>query len=102
MHLSALDRIRMHLWVHSHAIVCICAFAYAYVDVDSNGTKFYGNITVIPELHVTAGFQDNTANANNQAKDEDENSDLLLIIAAASAIGALVLGGMIYLGNEEK
>ena len=75
---------------------------YAYVDVDSNGTKFYGNITVIPELHVTAGFQDNTANANNQAKDEDEDSNLLLIIAAASAIGALVLGGMIYFGKEEK
>ena len=35
---------------------------YAYVDIDSNGTKFYGNITVIPELHVTAGFQDTNAN----------------------------------------
>ena len=35
---------------------------YAYVDIDSNGTKFYGNITVIPELHVTAGFQNTNAN----------------------------------------
>ena len=40
---------------------------YAYVDIDSNGTKFYGNITVIPELHVTAGFQDTNANNIDEA-----------------------------------
>ena len=75
---------------------------YAYVDIDSNGTKFYGNITVIPELHVTAGFQDTNANNIDEAKDEDEDSNLLLIIAAASALGAMILGGMILFGNEEE
>ena len=75
---------------------------YAYVDIDSNGTKFYGNLTVIPELHVTAGFQDGAANVNSEVKDEDEDSSLLLIIAAASAVGALILGGIILFGNEEK
>ncbi|MFL2940932.1 MAG: hypothetical protein BEU01_01275 [Marine Group III euryarchaeote CG-Epi4] len=73
---------------------------YAYIDIDSNGTKFYGNITVIPELHVTAGFQN--SNTNNNIKDEEENSNFLLIVAAASAIGALGLGGMILFGNEEE
>ena len=75
---------------------------YAYVDIDSNGTKFYGNITVIPELHVTAGFQDSNANNIDEAKDEEEDSSLLLIIAAASALGAMILGGMILFGNEEE
>ena len=75
---------------------------YAYVDIDSNGTKFYGNITVIPELHVTAGFQDTNANNIDEAKDEKEDSSLLLIIAAASALGAMILGGMILFGNEEE
>ena len=75
---------------------------YAYVDIDSNGTKFYGNITVIPELHVTAGFQDTNANNIDEAKDEEEDSSLLLIIAAASALGAMILGGMILFGNEEE
>ena len=75
---------------------------YAYVDIDSNGTKFYGNITVIPELHVTAGFQDTNANNIDEAKDEEDDSSLLLIIAAASALGAMILGGMILFGNEEE
>ena len=75
---------------------------YAYVDIDSNGTKFYGNITVIPELHVTAGFQDTNANNIDEVKDEEEDSSLLLIIAAASALGAMILGGMILFGNEEE
>ena len=75
---------------------------YAYVDIDSNGTKFYGNITVIPELHVTAGFQDTNANNIDEAKDEEEDSSLLLIIAAASALGAMILGGMILFCNEEE
>ena len=75
---------------------------YAYVDIDSNGTKFYGNITVIPELHVTAGFQDTNANNIDEAKDEEEDSSLLLIIAAASALGAMILGGMILFGKEEE
>ena len=75
---------------------------YAYIDIDSNGTKFYGNITVIPELHVTAGFQDTNANNIDEAKDEEEDSSLLLIIAAASALGAMILGGMILFGNEEE
>ncbi|MFL2944035.1 MAG: hypothetical protein ACJZ2J_01730 [Candidatus Poseidoniales archaeon] len=75
---------------------------YAYVDIDSNGTKFYGNITVIPELHVTAGFQDTNANNEDGTKDEEEDSSPLLIIAAASALGAMILGGMILFGNEEE
>ena len=75
---------------------------YAYVDIDSNGTKFYGNITVIPELHVTAGFQDTNANNIDEAEDEEENSSLLLIIAASSALGAGILGGMILFGKEEE
>ena len=75
---------------------------YAYVDIDSNGTKFYGNITVIPELHVTAGFQDTSANNIDEAKDEEEDSSLLLIIAASSALGAGILGGMILFGKEEE
>ena len=73
---------------------------YAYVDIDSNGTKFYGNITVIPELH--AGYQDTNAINIDEAKDEEENSNLLLIIAASSALGAGILGGMILFGNEEE
>ena len=75
---------------------------YAYVDIDSNGTKFYGNITVIPELHVTAGFQETNVNNIDESKDEEEDSSLLLIIAAASALGAMILGGMILFGNEEE
>ena len=75
---------------------------YAYVDIDSNGTKYYGNITVIPELHVTAGFQDTNTDNMDEAKDEEEDSSLLLIIAAASALGAMILGGMILFGNEEE
>ena len=75
---------------------------YAYVDIDSNGTKFYGNITVIPELHVTAGFQDTNANNIDEAEGEEENSSLLLIIAASSALGAGILGGMILFGKEEE
>jgi len=75
---------------------------YAYVDIDSNGTKFYGNITVIPELHVTTGFQDTNANNIDEAEEEEENSSLLLIIAASSALGAGILGGMILFGKEEE
>ena len=75
---------------------------YAYVDIDSNGTKYYGNITVIPELHVTAGFQDTNTDNVDEAEDEEEDSSLLLIIAAASALGAMILGGMILFGNEEE
>ena len=75
---------------------------YAYVDIDSNGTKYYGNITVIPELHVPAGFQDTNIDNVDEAEDEEEDSSLLLIIAAASALGAMILGGMILFGNEEE
>ena len=75
---------------------------YAYVDIDSNGTKYYGNITVIPELHVTAGFQDTNTDNVDEAKDEEEDSSLLLIIAAASALGAMILGGTILFGNEDE
>ena len=34
-------------------------------------------------------------------KDDNEKPNFLLIIAAASALGAMVLGGMILFGNKE-
>ena len=74
---------------------------YAYVDIDSNGTKFYGNITVNPEFHVTAGFQDNVVN-NEEDNDSEERPAFLLFIAAGSGVGAAILGGMIIFGNKEE
>ncbi len=74
---------------------------YAYVDIDSNGTKFYGNITVNPEFHFTAGFQDNVVNDEEDNEDE-ERPAFLLFIAAGSGIGAAILGGMIIFGSKEE
>ncbi|OIR23335.1 MAG: hypothetical protein BEU00_00350 [Marine Group III euryarchaeote CG-Epi3] len=80
---------------------------YAFVDLVHNETsgiteKVYGNVTVNPDAHLTAGFQGTTSdNDKSEDKDEDETSNFLLLVAAASGIGAIVLGGMILFGNKE-
>ena len=80
---------------------------YAFVDLVHNETsgiteKVYGNVTVNPDAHLTAGFQGTTSdNDKSENKDEDETSNFLLLVAAASGIGAIVLGGMILFGNKE-
>ena len=81
---------------------------YAFLDLVYNETSesteiVYGNVTVNPDSHLTAGFQ-NTNSNNEELVDDDENEDsnFLLIIAAASAIGAMILGGMILFGNKEE
>jgi len=81
---------------------------YAFLDLVYNETSestkiVYGNVTVNPDSHLTAGFQ-NTNSNNEELIDDDENEDsnFLLIIAAASAIGAMILGGMILFGNKEE
>ena len=53
---------------------------------------------------MTAGFQDTTSNNEGESNDdgESENTNFLLIIAAASALGAMILGGMILFGNKEE
>ncbi len=75
---------------------------YEFVDILSNGNKFYGNITVIPDYHLSAGFQDNSYVENKDSKDNDLSSNFLLIIAASSALGSIILGGMILFGDEEE
>ena len=82
---------------------------YAFLDLVFNETSesteiVYGNVTVNPDYHLTAGFQDTTSNNEGENNDEgeNENTNFLLIIAAASAIGATVLGGMIFFGNKEE
>ena len=80
---------------------------YAFLDLVYNKTSesteiVYGNVTVNPDSHLTAGFQDTTSNGGgSEDKDDNEKSNFLLIIAAASALGAMVLGGMILFGNKE-
>jgi len=81
---------------------------YAFVDVVYNETSkitkmVYGNVTVNPDSHLTAGFQDTSSNGGGSEDENDnEKSNFLLIIAAASALGAMVLGGMILFGNKEN
>ena len=80
---------------------------YAFVDLVYNETSettkiVYGNVTVNPDSHLTAGFQDTTSNSGESGdKNGNGRSNFLLIIAAASALGAIVLGGMILFGNKE-
>ncbi len=73
---------------------------YAFVDIVSNGNKVYGNVTVNPDIHLTAGFQE------TPTTDEDETGEerpaFLLIIAAVSGIGAVILGAMIIFGNKDE
>ena len=73
---------------------------YAFVDIVSNGEKVYGNVTVNPDSHLTAGFQD-TSVIDEKEKENEEKPAFLLIIAALSGIGAIILGGMIIFGNKE-
>ena len=73
---------------------------YAFVDIVSNGEKVYGNVTVNPDAHLTAGFQD-TSIIDEKEEEKEEKPAFLLIIAALSGIGAIILGGMIIFGNKE-
>lgn len=80
---------------------------YAFVDLVYNETSdttkiVYGNVTVNPDSHLTAGFQDTTSSSGESGnKDDNERPNFLLTIAAASALGAMVLGGMILFGNKK-
>ena len=73
---------------------------YAFVDIVSNGDKIYGNVTVNPDTHLTAGFQEPI----NEEKDDEgeERPAFLLIIAAVSGIGAVILGAMIIFGSKDE
>ena len=74
---------------------------YAFVDIVSNGEKVYGNVTVNPDAHLTAGFQD-TSIINEKEDEKEEKPAFLLIIAALSGIGAIILGGMIIFGSKDE
>ena len=74
---------------------------YAFVDMVSNGEKVYGNVTVNPDAHLTAGFQD-TSIINEKEDEKEEKPAFLLIIAALSGIGAIILGGMIIFGSKDE
>ena len=77
---------------------------YAYVDFVFNETsgetrKVYGNVTINPDYHLTAGFQQDTI----EVKDEEEDKPTwLLAIAGISGIGAVVLGAMIIFGSKDE
>jgi len=78
---------------------------YAFVDLIFNETseeteRVYGNVTVNPDFHLAAGFQD-TAEPEAVEEDEEDNS-LLLLIAGGSALGAIALGVMIVLGKKDE
>ena len=73
---------------------------YAFIDIVSSGEKVYGNVTVNPDAHLTAGFQD-TSTIDEKEDEKEEKPAFLLIIAALSGIGAIILGGMIIFGNKE-
>ena len=73
---------------------------YAFVDIVSNGNKVYGNVTVNPDVHLTAGFQETSTNDEDET--EEERPAFLLIIAAVSGIGAVILGAMIIFGSKDK
>ena len=81
---------------------------YSFVDLISNETsgetkRVYGNVTVNPDSHLTAGFQENV---EIEGEDEEEEGDedgppVLLMIAGASAVGAIALGATIVLGKKD-
>ena len=77
---------------------------YAYVDFVFNETsgetrKVYGNVTINPDYHLTAGFQQDTI----EVKDEEEDKPTwLLAIAGISGIGAVILGAMIIFGSKDE
>ena len=79
---------------------------YAFLDLVFNETsgnteRLYGNVTVNPDYHLRAGFQDNIVN-DEEDNDTEERPAFLLFIAAGSGIGAAILGGMIIFGNKEE
>jgi len=86
---------------------------YAFVDLVFNETsgnteKVYGNVTVNSDSHLTAGFQDTNSN-NGQVNNEDKVSDsntqnfnFILIIAAVSTVGSIILGGMILFAKKDE
>ena len=91
---------------------------YAFVDLVFNETsgnteKVYGNVTVNSDSHLTAGFQDNNSN-NGQVNNEDQvsnskvsnsntqKSNFLLIVAAVSTVGSIILGGMILFAKKDE
>ena len=74
---------------------------YAFVDIVSNGDKIYGNVTVNPDTHLTAGFQDTSINEDKEEESE-ERPAFLLIIAAVSGIGAVIHGAMIIFGSKDE
>ena len=72
----------------------------AYVSFSVLGNK-------VNDIGGKTGTAQNAGDKNNEEKSDDENenyiqTNFLLIIAAASAIGAMVLGGMIFFGNKEE
>ena len=82
---------------------------YAYVDFVFNETsgetrKVYGNITINPDYHLTAGFQQDTIEEveEEEETENDTKPTWLLAIAAISGIGAVVLGAMIVFGNKDE
>jgi hypothetical protein len=72
---------------------------YPFVDIVSTGEKIYGNITVNPDVHLTPGFQN-----EEPEKDVDTETEpqWLLIIAAISGMGAVILGAMIVFGKKNE
>lgn len=78
---------------------------YAFVDLIFNETsgetkKVYGNVTVNPDSHLTAGFQDTTEPITEE--EEENGTSPLLLIASGSALGAIALGVMIILGKKDE
>ena len=78
---------------------------YAFVDLIFNETsgetkRVYGNVTVNPDSHLTAGFQDTTESVTEEV--EEDGTSPLLLIAGGSALGAIALGVMIVLGKKDE
>tara|TARA_Y100000996_G_scaffold177642_1_gene138535 strand:- start:92 stop:721 length:630 start_codon:yes stop_codon:yes gene_type:complete len=78
---------------------------YAFVDLIFNETsgetkRVYGNVTVNPDSHLTAGFQDTTESITEEV--EEDGTSPLLLIAGGSALGAIALGVMIVLGKKDE
>ena len=78
---------------------------YAFVDLIFNETsgetkRVYGNVTVNPDSHLTAGFQDTTESITEEV--EEDGTSPFLLIAGGSALGAIALGVMIVLGKKDE
>ena len=71
---------------------------YPYLICHRMVKKYLEHISVIPDMqHLTAGFQDTNANNQVETDDKEKRPTFLLIIAGISGIGAIGLGGMIFL-----